>query len=110
MADEKKSEKKISILNLSKTGRRFDLKDGPGGEKRSLLANKSIEVDADEAAFLLGKLPSGAARYHDLVDLAKFNPQSTRAHDELLEENKALLKENAELKAKLETANKGGKK
>lgn len=94
---------KINVVNLSKTGRKFILKDG-----RALLAGASLPVDADEAAHLLGKGASGKPRYPDLLDAAKFSPNAEAAKAAKAAEAEAakLLKENEELRAKLAEAEK----
>jgi hypothetical protein len=106
---EPKEAKKVNILNLSKVGRVFILNDG-----RKLEPEHSLPVVAEEAAFLLGVLPKRGPRYPELVDADKFSPLSAKAKD-AVEENERLLKENAELKAMLETGTmpeekKGGRK
>lgn len=104
-------ENTVSILNLSKHGRRYDLPDG-----RKLLPNQAIEIPAKEAEFLLSKLASGRARYPDLADAAKLSPEAAKVKQDLLRDNAQLLKENDELRAQLaakdeeKDGKKGGKK
>lgn len=95
-------EKKVSILNLSKLGRRYDLQ---GGLK--LLPNQVVEVPEGEAAFLLSKLANGRARFPDLVDADKMSPAAADAKKALVDDNAKLVKENAELRAKLAKAEEG---
>lgn len=108
--------KRVGIFNLSKLGRGYDVPGFKEGEILRIAPGKTTEVPEAAAAFMLGKLANGRARYPDLVDAAKISPEATKAKDEALAENKRLLAENADLKAKLaeyESADdkkKGGKK
>lgn len=94
-------EKKVSILNLSKTGRRYDLM---GGLK--LLPNHAILVPAAEAEFLLSKLPNGRGRFPDLVDADKVSPEAAKVRAELITENENLRAENQALQKELEALKK----
>lgn len=109
MAEAPVKEKEISILNLSKFGRRYDVPgqvDDKGITKIvQIIAGKSAMVPESSAKFLLGSLSNGRKRYPDLVDAATFTPETMKAQAELLRENKALLDENAKLKAQLAELN-----
>ena len=111
-------EKTVSILNLSKFGRKYQVtlgyeqtKDKEGNVvtlpvQGEILPNQiPVEVPEKEAAFLLGKRKDGQKRFPDLIDAAQFVPASKQQKDALLE-NEKLRKENEELKAKLDAANK----
>jgi len=100
-------DKTVAILNLSKANRRYEVNGGEDGEgkpiKLKILPNqKAVEVPEKEAVFLLSKLPSGKPRFPDLINASEFRPEVTKQKEEALAENAKLLKENAELKAKLE--------
>jgi len=112
MADEKKAAT-VPVLNLSKVGRPFDVvvgqdKDGKPIVARILADHRSVEVPEKEAAFLLGKLPNGRARFPELVDASKFSPAAVRNQKELIAENVRLAKENEDLKAKIDALSKKG--
>lgn len=89
-------EKTVSVMNLSKAGRRYELK---GGIR--LMPNQASEVPASEADFLLSRLPNGKARFPDLVDAAKMSPEAAKVKKQLVDENDRLRKENEGLRAQV---------
>ena len=116
-------EKTVSIINLSKTGRRYDVRGGKVGQDkegnalyevlRVLPNQQSVDVPEESAKFLLSKLPNGKPRFPDLIDASQFRPELAKEKNEALAENARLLNENKELRAQLEKSNegkKGGKK
>lgn len=107
-------EKTVAILNLSKVGRKYhvrgqekgkDKEGNPIYESLVILADqKSVEVPESAAEFLLSKNANGGARYPELIDASQFHPELSQQKEAALAENAELLKENAELKAKLQDA------
>lgn len=92
-------EKTVAVMNLSKVGRRYSLKNGV-----VLVANQAVEVPASEAEFMLSVLPNGRARFPDLVDVAKMSPEAAKVKKDLMDENAKLLRENEALRAQLAPA------
>lgn len=105
MADKER----VGIFNLSKLGRGYDVAGFEDGKILRIAPGRTVEVPAAVAAFMLGKLPNGRARYPDLVDAAKISPEATEAKEKAVAENKRLLTENADLKAQLEALAEGKK-
>lgn len=99
-------EKRVGVFNLSKLGRGYDVAGFNQDETIRIAPNKTTEVPASVADFMLGKLPNGHQRYPDLVDAAKISPQATKAKDEALAENAKLVAENKALKDQLAEASK----
>lgn len=107
---EAEKSKTVSIINLSTRNRPFQcagFPDAKGNQTTIIIppnSNKSVEVPASSAEFLLGKLSSGAPRFPELKDAATYLPVSANGQkqlDALKAENAQLLQENADLKAKL---------
>ena len=104
-------EKTVAILNLSRTNRRYDVNGGQDNDGKTVVLQilpnqKSVEVPESEAKFLLSTLSNGRSRFPDLIDASKFRPENSKEKEAALAENAKLMKENAELKANLESSNK----
>lgn len=99
-------EKRKGVFNLGKLGRKYDVLGFKDGEIIRLEPNKTTEVPAKVAEFLLGKLKNGAPRYPDLVDSDKVSPEATKAKEDAQAENARLMAENKLLKEQLAEASK----